>query len=133
MIDDSSIILFDGVCNLCNGFVQFVIRNDKAKKFKFGSLQSANAQQLLTKYDITNELKTVIFILQGKVYYKSTAALKILKQLNFPLPILYCLILVPKFIRDYFYDIISRNRYKWFGQKETCMIPTPELRSRFIE
>ncbi len=133
MIDDSTIILFDGVCNLCNGFVQFVIRNDKSKKFKFGSLQSASAQHLLTKYDITNELKTVILISGGKVYYKSTAALKILKQLNFPLPILYFLILVPKFIRDYFYDIISRNRYKWFGQKDTCMIPTPELSSRFIE
>lgn len=128
-----NLILFDGVCNLCDGFVQFVIRNDKEGKFRFGTLQSPEAEAIFKTlgYDYSVP-KTVILIQNGKMYQRSEAALRVAKGLRFPLPLSFGFIVVPAFIRDWVYDFVARNRYRWFGKKDVCMIPTPELRARFL-
>jgi len=132
-MSNSKLILFDGVCNLCNGFVQFVIKNDKQKLFKFGSLQSENSKSILLNLGVEQNLKTVILIDDGVAYFKSDAALQIMKQLQFPFKILYIFIIVPRFIRNWVYDFIAKYRYKFFGKKDTCMVPTQELKERFID
>jgi predicted DCC family thiol-disulfide oxidoreductase YuxK len=132
-MSNSKLILFDGVCNLCNGFVQFVIKNDKQKLFKFGSLQSENSKSILLNLGVEQNLKTVILIDDGVAYFKSDAALKIMKQLQFPFKILYIFIIVPRFIRNWVYDFIAKYRYKFFGKKDTCMVPKQELKERFID
>ena len=127
------IILFDGVCNLCNGFVQFVIRHDKKQTFKFASLQSDYAASLPELKDkIGNSLSTVVLQQDNQYYFKSTAALKIARLLAFPISIAYVFIIVPKPIRDAVYNWIASNRYRWFGKRNECWLPTPELKSRFL-
>ena len=124
------IILFDGVCNLCNASVNFVLKNDTKNQFKFASLQSDAAQQLLLQFKVKNDknhLDRIILIKNKTVYDKSTAALLIIKQLKFPFSLGFVFIIIPKFIRDYIYDIIAKNRYKWFGKKNTCRVPTDEF------
>ncbi len=128
------VILFDGVCNLCNGFVQFVIKHDSRKLFQFASLQSDFGQQILSSFqlDACKEFQSFILLNNGNIYTKSTAALKVLTQLDgYGWTKLF--FVIPKFLRDFIYSIIAVNRYKWFGKKDTCMIPTPELKDRFIE
>jgi predicted DCC family thiol-disulfide oxidoreductase YuxK len=132
-MSNSKLILFDGVCNLCNGFVQFVIKNDKKKLFKFGSLQSENSKSILLNLGVEQNLKTVILIDDGVAYFKSDAALQIMMQLQFPFKILYIFIIVPRFIRNWVYDFIAKYRYKFFGKKDTCMVPSQELKERFID
>lgn len=134
MIETSkNILLFDGVCNLCNGLVLFIIKRDPAGKFKFASLQSETGQQWLTRIGLVkNEFESFIFIQDDKYYLKSTAALKMLRQLGGVWKLLYVFILVPRPIRDFFYDLIARSRYRIFGKRDVCMIPTPELRERFL-
>ena len=128
-----SVILFDGVCNLCNGFVQFVVRNDRKGKFKFASLQSEFSQRELSTWNIDHQqISTVILLDGGRIYSKSTAALKILRKLDGFWPLLFVFIVVPKFLRDAVYNTVAKNRYKWFGKKESCMLPTPELKDRFL-
>lgn len=127
------VILFDGVCNLCNSFVLFVIRRDKKKRFMFASLQSNAATELLINEIETPAFKTVILIKGNRIYKKSTAALRILKQLSGLWPLLYGLIIVPPFIRDAVYDFVARNRYKWFGRRNRCMVPTDDLKKKFLE
>ena len=128
-----SVILFDGVCNLCNGFVQFVIRNDRKGKFKFASLQSEFSQRELSTWNIDHQqISTVILLDGGRIYSKSTAALKIFRKLDGFWPLLFVFIVVPKFLRDAVYNTVAKNRYKWFGKKESCMLPTPELKDRFL-
>jgi predicted DCC family thiol-disulfide oxidoreductase YuxK len=130
---EQPIILFDGVCNLCNGFVQFVIRRDPKAVFKFAPLQGEFGNSIRAKQNAgTKELKTVILFQNNKIYTRSTAALQIIKQLESPLKWLYGFIIVPLFIRDGVYNLVSRNRYKWFGKKDECMVPTPELAARFL-
>ncbi len=127
------IILFDGVCNLCNGSVQFVIRNDKMKQFKFASLQSAKGQELLAAGGFDQHKSDSFVLISGGNYYtQSTAALRVMKLLGGRFSLLYGLIIVPKFIRDGVYNLIARNRYKLFGKRDECMIPTAELKSRFL-
>ena len=128
------VILFDGVCNLCSGAVQFVIKRDPKHQFRFASLQSELGQQILSEYhlDIPG-IDSIILWKDGKVSIKSTAALQIAKQLNGPWPILYGFIIVPIFIRTAVYDWVARNRYKWFGKKEVCWIPTKELSELFLD
>ncbi len=131
---EKSIILFDGVCNLCNGFVNFLILRDKQNKFQFGSLQSPKVQELLKQYHYsTDDLSTVLLVENEQLYSQSTAVLKILRQLNGGWPLLYGFIILPKFIRDFFYQLVAKNRYKLFGRKDVCMIPTPELKAKFVE
>ena len=132
-VDTQRIILFDGLCNLCNGSVQFIISRDSKGYFKFASLQSAYGQYQLHKFTIpTNQLYSVLLIKDGILFQKSNAALEIAKHLGGLWPILYVFKIVPRFIRDWVYDIVAKNRYTWFGKKDSCMIPSPELKSRFI-
>jgi predicted DCC family thiol-disulfide oxidoreductase YuxK len=129
-----NIILFDGVCNLCNHSVQFIIKHDKKGKFRFASLQSNFGKAQISKYQIDpNKTNSVIFIKGEKVFTRSSAALKIVKDLNGLWPILYIFIFIPPFIRNFIYDFIAKNRYKWFGKKESCMVPLPELKSKFLK
>ena len=127
------IILFDGVCNLCNASVQFIVRNDKHSKFRFASLQSGAGRNLIRQFKLREDkLYSIILVLNNSCFDKSGAALEIAKRLDGLWPLMYLFILVPSFIRDFVYDWISRNRYKWFGQRNECMIPTAELKSRFL-
>ena len=131
---EKSLILFDGVCNLCNGFVNFLIVRDKENKFQFGSLQSAKVQSLLREYQHpTDEISTVIVIENNKLYSHSTAVLRIARKLGGAWPLLYGFIIIPGPIRDFFYKLVAKNRYRMFGKKDECMIPTQELRAKFIE
>jgi predicted DCC family thiol-disulfide oxidoreductase YuxK len=131
--DGKSIIFFDGVCNLCNSSVNFIIKHDKKKHFLFASLQSDAAKEILLQHNSKKiTFDSIILIKANKIYEKSTAALKISKHLNNGLFLLYLFIIVPTFIRDYLYNTIAKNRYKWFGKKDSCMIPTKELKHRFI-
>ena len=128
------IILFDGVCNLCTSSVQFIIRNDPKQHFRFASQQSIVGIELLTKYHIDiNKTDSLVLIDQTKVYQKSTAALKIAKQLSNGWNLFYIFILVPAFIRNPIYDFIATNRYKWFGKTAICWVPTPALKNLFLD
>ena len=135
METDKKIILFDGVCNLCNGFVQFVIKHDKADIFRYASLQSDIGQRLTEERKIdTKTIDSVILIAPGIAYYvKSDAALQIGKHLKGYRTISSVVNLIPKGLRNIVYDIIARNRYKWYGKKDQCMIPTPELKAKFLD
>lgn len=132
-MNDNPVILFDGVCNLCNGAVNFVIKRDTISQFKFAALQSEAGQKLLQQYNLPREnFNSFIFIEKGKVYTKSAAALKVCKSLTGLWPILYGFIIVPSFIRNAVYQWIAKNRYKWFGKKQQCMLPTAALKNRFL-
>lgn len=127
------IVLFDGVCTLCNQSIDFIIRRDEQDVFKFASLQSEFAQELLKDYPVDAQaLDSVLLIKDAKLYQKSTAALHIAKQLRGGWKLMYGFIIVPKFLRDAVYQWIARNRYRWFGKKETCRLPTPEERAKFL-
>ncbi len=127
------VILFDGVCNLCNASVNLIIRNDKKDRFRFAALQSEIGQEYTSKFNIdTSQTDSILLIDKDKCYIKSTAALYITKSLSGGYPLLFSFIIVPNFIRNWVYDVIARNRYKWYGKKETCMIPTSELKKKFL-
>lgn len=128
------IILFDGVCNLCNGSVLFVLRNEKHPTFQFASIQSEAGKERLEWYGLPADYnQAVILIDRGKVYLGSTAALKIGQQLKFPWSVLSFMgFLVPRFVRDRVYGQIAKHRYRWFGKREVCMVPTKELKARFL-
>ncbi|QFT88762.1 hypothetical protein FIU87_08905 [Bacillus sp. THAF10] len=133
MVNSEQIILFDGVCNLCNSAVTFVIKRDKNEVFKFASLQSEAGKKLLRNKFNANEEFNSFFLVQGdKIYDKSSAALYVAKALNLPWKFLFPLILIPKPLRDMVYSFIANNRYKWFGKSESCMLPSPELKNRFL-
>jgi predicted DCC family thiol-disulfide oxidoreductase YuxK len=132
--DKAHILLFDGVCNLCNGIVQFIIKRDTKGKFKFAYLQSERGQLLLKKIGLpTNDLNSLVYINGEKYLLKSTAALHILKELGGVWKIAYVLIIIPRPLRDLAYDIIAKTRSKLFGRRDSCMVPAPDLRSRFLE
>jgi len=128
------VILFDGVCNFCNAGVNFIIRQDKKKVFRFAALQSEAGQQLLKDYYLpTKGFESFVLIDNGIVYQKSTAGLRVYGKLAWYWRWTQVFWIVPKGIRDAVYNFIARNRYKWFGKKDTCMIPTADLRSRFLQ
>ena len=130
----SATILFDGVCNLCNGFVQFVIARDPAARLHFASLSSGAAQALLREAGVSAPFPdSIVLIEDGAVNFRSDAPLRIARRLTFPWPLAYALVLVPRVIRDRVYDIIAARRYRWFGRRDRCMVPTPELRARFVD
>ncbi|MEH6406341.1 MAG: DCC1-like thiol-disulfide oxidoreductase family protein [Leeuwenhoekiella sp.] len=133
MIPKHKIILFDGACNLCNAAVNFVIKNDKNNRFKFASLQSAIGKDLLKKHSIEANTDSIILIDGEKSYIKSTAALQITRDLDKGYPLFYSFIIIPKIVRHKVYDFIAKNRYKWFGTEDSCMIPTQQLKSRFLD
>jgi predicted DCC family thiol-disulfide oxidoreductase YuxK len=133
-MNNRPVILFDGVCNLCNRAVQFVIRHDRKKIFLFAALQSNEGQKLSQQYQLPmTNWNSFVLIEDGKVYTCSTAALKVARNLNGLLKLAYVFMIIPKFIRDGIYKWISNNRYKWFGKREECMLPTPELKQRFLD
>ncbi len=130
----SSVILFDGVCNLCNGFVQFVIARDPTGRFRFAALQSDAARRLLGRRDTPQEWPdSIVLVEDGGVFTRSTAALRVARGLRFPWPLAYAFVGVPRALRDWVYEIVARNRYRWFGRRDACMLQTPELRARFID
>ena len=127
------IVLFDGVCNLCNSSVIFIIKHDKEDRFRFSALQEAEGKRLISNYNIdTANVDSIILIDGDKPYVKSAAALRIAFYLSGAWPLLYAFMLFPAIIRNWVYDLVARNRYKWFGKKESCMIPTPELKEKFL-
>lgn len=132
---NKQLILFDGVCNLCNNAINYVIKHDKNHVFMFAPLQSDIGKKIIDTFQIdTNKMDSILlYTPENELFYKSTAALKIASKLGFPLNILPIFYSIPNFIRDKIYDFIAKNRYKWFGKKESCMIPTKELQAKFIE
>ena len=128
----SSIVLFDGLCNLCNGSVQFIIRRDPKACFKFASLQSDIGNSLLEEYNIPRNTDSFILIENGKYYQRSTAALRVCKHLKGFWKVFYIFIIVPRPVRDLVYWFVSKNRYKWFGKQDSCMMPTVEYKQRFL-
>ncbi|NDV42970.1 thiol-disulfide oxidoreductase DCC family protein [Flagellimonas sediminis] len=134
MKENKKIILFDGVCNLCNGSVQFVIKRDKKDIFRYAAIQSEIGRQLITERHIdTRQVDSIILIEPGVAYFtKSDAALEIAGELGGLWKVTSIFKWIPKSIRDVIYDFVARNRYKWFGKQESCMIPTPELKAKFL-
>lgn len=129
------VVLFDGVCNLCENSVQFIIRRDKHARFRFASLQSVAAQQLMSEHRYSDdELSSVLLIANGKLYRKSRAGLQIAKRLDGAWPLLYYIgACIPLFISDPVYDYIGNRRYRWFGKKAECWVPDDDLRQRFVK
>jgi predicted DCC family thiol-disulfide oxidoreductase YuxK len=127
---DHGLILFDGVCNLCSNSVQLIIKNDRKDYFRFASLQSDLGVALKKQYNITTD--SIVLVEDGKVYTQSSAALMIARRLKGAYPLLYGFMILPRMIRNTVYAWIARNRYRWFGKKEACWIPTPELKNKFI-
>ncbi|MBO0935312.1 thiol-disulfide oxidoreductase DCC family protein [Fibrella sp. HMF5335] len=130
---NSNLLLFDGVCNLCNGVVQFVIRHDPAGRFRFAALQSDAGQTLLQQFGLsTTQFDSFVYVRDGRFYTESTAALRVARDMGGAMSLLWGLMIVPRFIRDAVYRLVARNRYRVFGKQDACMIPTPELKSRFL-
>ncbi len=127
------VVLFDGVCNLCNGWVRFVIDRDPKGVFRFAPLQSETAKTLLEPFDGLVGVDSIILNESGRTFVKSDAVLRIAGRLSGLWPLLSAFRIVPRFLRDWVYDLVARNRYHWFGRRDQCMIPTPEIRSRFLE
>lgn len=127
------IVLVDGVCHFCQGLTKWIIKRDPEGKYHFASLQSDVAKELLAKGNLsTDSMDTFVLIENGKYYTRSTAALRLAKGIKFPYPLLYVFIIIPKFIRNAVYNWVARNRYRWFGKDEACMLPTPEIKDRFL-
>ncbi|WP_235063438.1 thiol-disulfide oxidoreductase DCC family protein [Candidatus Halobonum tyrrellensis] len=135
-LDDHPVLLFDGVCNLCNGAVRFVVRFDDAGTFRFAPLQSDVGQALLDRYGRSlsgDALDSVVLVEDGVAYEKSDAVLRVARRLDGPWPLAYPLTLLPRRLRDAAYDVVAANRYRVFGRSDECQIPPPELRERFAE
>lgn len=132
---NKKLILFDGFCNLCNTSVQFIIKHDKRNVFLFAPLQSDLGKQIIETYKIDTDKTDSILLYTPEtgIDYKSTAALKIASHLGFPINIISVFIITPPFIRNWIYDYIAKNRYTWYGKKDSCMIPTPALKSKFLD
>jgi predicted DCC family thiol-disulfide oxidoreductase YuxK len=128
------VVFFDGVCNLCNQSVDFIIKRDTGNNFLFASLQSEAARSLLKNKSIDlQSIRTIILLKDGKTFYRSDAILEIVRQLSAPWPLLYVFKIVPRFIRDGMYNLVSKHRYNWFGKQDTCRVPSKEERARFLE
>ncbi len=132
-IIDKNVILFDGVCNFCNFWVNFIIDRDKNDKFRFASLQSPFGQETLSRLNLSQtDFDTFILLKGGKHFTSSTAGLLVAKELGGFFGLLYGFIIIPPFIRNFFYSLIAKNRYRFFGKEEACRIPTPETRKKFL-
>ncbi|MFM2164362.1 MAG: hypothetical protein RL325_799 [Planctomycetota bacterium] len=137
MDDAPTIILFDGVCNLCSGTVRFLVKRDRAARFRFASLQSDAARRICREHGLPEPVMpqpaSIVVIADGRALERSDAALAIAALLPFPWPLLGVFRLLPRALRDWAYRIVASNRYRWFGRSDTCMAPAPELRARFID
>ncbi len=131
---EKRIVLFDGVCNLCNQAVTFIIKRDSKDAFRFASLDSDVGKKLLHQYKIDpNKIDSIILIQEGQAYIKASAALRIAKNLRPPVSWLFCFKVLPLWLTNGVYDFIARNRYRWFGKRDSCMIPTKDLKSKFLD
>ena len=137
MTQSSTIILFDGVCNLCSGVVRFIVARDPKAHFRFAALQSDAARRACAEVGATPpaavDPDTIIVIADGRALERSAAALAIAARLPFPWPMFGVFRILPRALRDWLYRLVAKNRYRWFGKSDTCMMPTPELRARFLE
>ena len=135
MENDKKIVLFDGVCNLCNTSIQFIIKHDNEDLFRYTALQSETGQRLISERKIdTSKIDSIILIEPGVAYYtKSNAALRIGRYLKGYRSISAILNLIPSTLRDIVYDFVAKNRYEWYGKKEECMVPTTELKAKFLD
>ena len=134
MIAEKKIVLFDGVCNLCSSSVQFILKLDKKNQFLFGSLQGKAGQAYLKKFNLPADAFNSFMLVEGdELYTRSSGALRMMKYLGSGWQLLYAFIIIPKFIRDGIYNFIAKNRYKWFGKKEECWVPTAELKAKFLD
>ena len=132
--ENKSIILFDGVCNLCNASINFLIKHDKKAQFLFASFQSDAAKEIMLHFNLKNlNLDSIVLIEGGKIYEKSTAILRIIRLLDGGFKLLYFFRVIPKSIRDWLYNAIAKNRYRLFGKRESCMIPSLNLKNRFLD
>ncbi|MED1204021.1 thiol-disulfide oxidoreductase DCC family protein [Heyndrickxia acidicola] len=129
----SGIVLFDGECNLCSSSVQFIIKRDVEGYFRFASLQGKNGGKLLKEYGVKEDMQSVVLIEEGKAYTQSLAALRICRHLKGYWKLLWFLRVIPSPIRNFFYRLVAKNRYKWFGKSESCMLPQPHLREKFLD
>ena len=133
--ETSRVVLFDGVCNVCNSTVNFIIDRDPKGRFRFASLQSPEGRALAEPHGIASgaEMPTTMALIEGnRAYTDSTAALRIARLLRAPWPLFYVAIIVPRALRDVAYRFFAARRYKWFGRSESCRVPTPEIRGRFL-
>ncbi len=129
-----AVVLFDGVCRFCSGSVRFILRRDIGGRFAFAPLQSPAAQKLLQQHDrLLEQMDSLVLVENGQCSTRSTAALRIVRHLSWPWPLLSVLILVPRPLRDFCYDVFARNRYRWFGKNQECFVPVAEERERFLE
>jgi predicted DCC family thiol-disulfide oxidoreductase YuxK len=129
------LILFDGICNLCSASVNFVIDRDPNARFRFAALQSDAGARALAAHGMlakTGDPESIVLVENGRVFQRSSAALRVARALSGPWKLLYIFIVVPAFLRDSVYTFIARNRYRWFGKADKCRVPTPELRARFL-
>lgn len=132
-LKEKGIVLFDGVCNFCNSSVNFVMRKDNSDYFRFLPLQSDKGKSIVSKFNLDPEnLQTVILLERGRVYTKSTAAIRIARKLRGGWKLFYGFVIVPAFIRDVMYNFVARNRYKWWGKRDVCMVPTPDVKNKFL-
>ncbi|MBP2000561.1 putative DCC family thiol-disulfide oxidoreductase YuxK [Paenibacillus shirakamiensis] len=128
-----AIVLMDGVCNLCQGVTRFIIRRDKRGYFRFASLQSDLGQNLLAEGGLDlHTFSSFVLFENGHFYTRSKAALRLVRHLPWPWPLLWIGVVIPPFLRDAIYEFIARHRYQWFGQSESCMLPTAETKDRFL-
>jgi len=127
------LVIFDGVCNFCNWSVDFIIKRDRRKRFVFAAFQEKPAQRVLTLFNLADIPPRSTFLIEGdRLYEGSTAALRIARRLRFPWPLSWPLMLVPRFLREWYYNIIARNRYRWWGKRQTCRVPTDDERALFL-
>jgi predicted DCC family thiol-disulfide oxidoreductase YuxK len=127
------IVLFDGVCNLCNHSVQFIIKRDPEGQFHFASLEGEVGQKLIHKFGLRHDINSFVLIEKEKVYVESTAALRVCRGLSGAWKYLSIFLITPRPLRDHVYRIIANNRYRWFGKADSCMLPLPEWRNRFLD
>ncbi len=133
--DVDRVVLFDGVCNLCNATVNFLIDHDRRRRLRFAAVQSDAAAALLARLGhtpVAGDPDSILFVEGGRVYQRSTAALRIARHLSLPWKLGYVWVIVPRPLRDLVYKWIARNRYRWFGKRDACRVPTPELKERFL-
>jgi predicted DCC family thiol-disulfide oxidoreductase YuxK len=134
VLDDGPVLFFDGVCNLCSGAVQFVVDHDPQGRIRFASLQSDVGRAVLERLDLPrDDLETVVLVEGNRAYTKSAAAIRVCELLGGVYRLASVGWIVPRGVRDRLYDVVAEHRYQWFGRKDQCMVPTPELRSRFVE
>lgn len=130
MDTEKGVVLFDGVCNLCNQSIQLIIKQDKQDYFRFAALDSGYGRTMVDKYQVATD--SIVLIENGQAYTRSDAALRIARRLSGVYPLLYAAMVIPKFIRDHVYRLIARNRYRWFGKRQSCWMPSPQLSKKFL-